>query len=127
MLDPGFHHDLMDLAESLIEGVGDREPDHAEMARGAGTAYYAMFHAAARVISDVLIGDDPASRPNRAWVEFYRGLDHGVANTACDRAKKFPFPPEIQKFAEDFVTLQVARHALDYDGADVVANMEGKL
>ncbi|MFO1165422.1 MAG: hypothetical protein U1E55_09650 [Paracoccus sp. (in: a-proteobacteria)] len=56
------------------------------MRRSVSAAYYAVFHHLARTCADVLVGTSKAKRPNKAWVEVYRGLDHGAAKNACQGA-----------------------------------------
>ncbi|UWQ41759.1 hypothetical protein K3718_01325 [Leisingera aquaemixtae] len=109
------------LPESLIQTAKKLlDEDHADISqadlrRAISTAYFAAFHALARVSADSLVGDDHASRPNRAWVEVYRGLSHGSSKDACSKAKSIGFPEEIEGFADIFVQLQYARKRVDYD------------
>jgi len=92
-----------------------KRPTQSEIRRSTSSSYYAAFHALARTCADVLVGKTPGQRPNKAWVEVYRGLGHGVCRKACAQAKKVNFPGCIQKFAENFPQLQEARHIADYD------------
>ncbi len=109
------------LAESLIETAkkllpeGDAEITQADLRRAISTAYYAVFHALARVSANSLVGDDKLTRPNKAWVEVYRGLAHGSCKDACGKAKSIGFPAEIEGFSDNFIQLQVARKRVDYD------------
>lgn len=109
------------LAKSLI-GTAKRlaptksnKPTQANLRRCISTCYYSVFHALAKNCADGLVGGTKSRRPNKAWVEVYRGLEHGIGKNACTGARKIDFPQEIKDFAEAFVQLQDARHAADYD------------
>lgn len=92
-----------------------KKPVQANLRRCISTCYYAVFHALAKMVADSLIGATKAVRPNKAWVEVYRGLVHGPCKNACTSAKNINFPQEILDFADTFVQLQEARHRADYD------------
>ncbi|WP_157932959.1 hypothetical protein [Roseovarius salinarum] len=79
------------------------------------SSYYAMFHALGRMCADSLVGTQPARRPNKAWVEVYRGLAHSACLDACKNAHAVEFPQEVKDFADAFKQLQEARHIADYD------------
>ena len=101
---------------AVAKRLADTErPSQAEIRRSMSSAYYAVFHALARTCADSLVGRTPSQRPNKAWVEVYRGLNHGVCRTACKQAKAVAFPACIQKFADEFCQLQESRHKADYD------------
>jgi hypothetical protein len=106
--------DLLALAERLAR-MSPNRPKQAELRRAVSTAYYALFHAMAKNCSDCLVGTTKAARPNRAWGQTYRALDHGPAKTACEGVRKIGFPQEICVCADAFVELQKARHDADYD------------
>ena len=99
-------------SKTLAEAAPD---DSGALRRAISTAYYAVFHALARMCADALVGDVEADRPNKAWVEVYRGLDHGKCKNACAGAKNVAFPRELRDFADAFGQLQSARHQADYD------------
>ena len=61
-----------------------------------------------------MIGEDPNNRPTNAWIEVYRGLNHGTCRKACTSAESVGFPNEMHRFAEAFVQLQAERHEADY-------------
>jgi uncharacterized protein (UPF0332 family) len=106
------------LPESLIASARkllSENPTQADLRVVISTAYFAVYHALARQSAHSLVGDDRVARPNRAWVEVYRGLSHGSCKDACDKAKSIGFPDEIEGFANTFVQLQVARKRVDYD------------
>ncbi len=82
--------------------------------------------------ADALIGTNSSTRPNRARVEVYRGLDHGTVRKACDKmvkdacgtpkrgasdkfrkAEGADFPRGMKDLADAFGQLQDARHGAD--------------
>lgn len=92
-----------------------KRPSQAEIRRSISSSYYAVFHALARTCANSLVGKTPSRRPNKAWVEVYRGLNHGVCKKACNKASEVAFPECIQDFADAFQQLQEHRHKADYD------------
>jgi len=90
-------------------------PTQSELRRSISSSYYAVFHALARTCANALVGRTPRSRPNKAWVEVYRGLNHGICQKSCEQASKVNFPDCIKEFADSFRQLQAARHRADYD------------
>ena len=106
---------LICTARTLCTLDAGEKQMQSNMRRAVSSAYYAVFHELARNCADVLVGAKKSTRPNRAWVEVYRGLDHGKVKDACNGAESVAFPPEIKEFAEAFKVLQGARHAADYD------------
>lgn len=92
-----------------------KKPTQSEIRRSISSSYYAVFHALARTCANALVGKTPSKRPNKAWVEVYRGLSHGVCQKACSQASKVDFPTCIQLFADNFQQLQELRHRADYD------------
>jgi hypothetical protein len=106
---------LIESAKALVVCGERRRPKQADLRRSVSASYFAAFHALARMCADVLIGKTKRTRPNKAWVEVYRGLDHGKAKTSCQEAKNVEFPQDIKDFADAFQQLQAARHGADYD------------
>lgn len=104
---------FLKTARSLIPKGG--KPDQARLRRSVSSSYYAMFHALGRLCADSLVGTQPGKRSNKAWVEVYRGLEHGPCYNACKRAAAVPFPQKIKDFADAFYQLQDDRHRADYD------------
>jgi uncharacterized protein (UPF0332 family) len=92
-----------------------KRPTQSEIRRSISSSYYAVFHALARTCANSLVGKTPSKRPNKAWVEVYRGLNHGVCQKACGQASKVNFPICIKEFADAFQQLQEHRHKADYD------------
>lgn len=105
---------MIEAARSLFASGGSPSSD-ANLRRAISTAYYAVFHALAKVCADCLVGTDETIRPKKAWVEVYRGLDHGTSKNACEQARNIGFPDEVKEFAAAFRRLQEARHLCDYD------------
>ncbi len=113
---------LLEIADNLASGrigTGRGRPRQAELRRAVSATYYALFHALARNAADLLVGNRSSTRTRQAWRQTYRALDHGRIKRQCTerRTKQIlaKFPPEIQKFADQFVTMQRARHVADYD------------
>lgn len=115
---------LLDSARALCPSNTGKKPKQADLRRAVSAAYYAAFHELARTCADALVGKTKSKRPNKAWVEVYRGLDHGVAKDACHRAVNISFPVGILDFADAFKQLQAARHGADYDPMIRVSKVE---
>lgn len=90
-------------------------PVQAALRRSISSSYYAVFHALAKSIADSLVGSVPKTRPNRAWVDVYRGIGHSTTKDACKKAGSVNFPASIRAFADSFVRLHDARNLADYD------------
>jgi hypothetical protein len=70
----------------------------------------------ARCAADLLVGGTGARRREDAWNQAYRALEHGFAKGQCSNGRVLAaFPPEVQDFANAFVSMQIKRHAADYD------------
>lgn len=114
-----------DLASALLktakELAGPSKTD-ASLRRAVSTQYYAIFHALAKLCADALVGNDESARPNKAWVEVYRGLGHGPTKDSCKGANKIAFPDALQDFSNTFVQLQEARERADYDPTYTLEN-----
>ena len=54
-------------------------------------------------------------RPDKAWTQAYRALQHGEARTACKEVRNLNFPATLINCAETFITLQEERHDADYN------------
>jgi hypothetical protein len=104
---------LIATARRLVRPETGR-PRHSDLQRAVSTAYDALFRVLAEEGANLLVGMG-ASRPDAAWNQVYRALDHGDAKSACRELRKLRFPNEIQQFADTFVRLQEARHSADYD------------
>lgn len=97
-----------------LANASPKKPRQADLRRAVSTAYYALFHAMAKDAADMLLGVGP-TRPDRAWTQVYRALDHGVAKSACQAVRNLNFPAGIRSCADAFVSLQQKRHDADYD------------
>lgn len=115
MPDTSLARGLLDAAHTLCPSAAKQKPKQANLRRAVSSAYYAVFHELARTCADALVGATKSRRPNKAWVEVYRGLEHGPAKNACGSASNIAFPEAIRDFADAFQQLQTARHAADYD------------
>jgi uncharacterized protein (UPF0332 family) len=90
------------------------KPRQADLRRAISTAYYALFHAMAKDVADMFVGVG-TDRPDKAWSQTFRSLQHSDARIACDAIKKLNFAATIEVCAEAFVNLQKQRHDADYD------------
>lgn len=95
--------DLLIQADHLVR-LSPKRPKQVNLRRAVSSAYYAVFHALCFSNAGVLAGVG-ANRPERAWLQTYRALDHGQAKKRCNDARSKGFPLTIQSFAEAFVTL----------------------
>ena len=112
MLDTELADGHLQIAADL---VSTDEPSQAAIRRSLSACYYSVFHALARACANALVGSDPETRPNKAWVEVYRGLSHRHCRTSCKNASKVNFPDAILKFADSFEQMQELRERADYD------------
>ena len=106
-------NDLIQTARRLAK-ASPRRPRQADLKRAVSTAYYAVFHAIARDAADLLAGKG-ADRPDKAWLQTYRALEHGFASSACKQVISLGFPDGIVTCARLFVDLQQRRHDADYN------------
>lgn len=106
---------LLAAAEQALDPGGGAE--EVVIRRAVSSCYYAVYHALAKAFADTLIGGEAETRPDSAWVEIYRGLDHNTCFVACKMAieRSVPFPPELIDVASEFQMLQQVRHTADYD------------
>jgi len=126
MPDGKLAHSFLSTAKRLLPRTAKR-PNQANLRRAISTSYYAVFHALAKTVADSLVGSTKANRPNKAWVEVYRGLGHGNCKDACIRAQKIAFPEELLNFADTLVQLQAARHDADYNPMARYSKREAQL
>ena len=104
--------DLLAQADHLL-GLSPRRPKQANLRRAVSAAYYAVFHSLCWSNANVLAGSG-VSRPNRAWLQTYRSVDHGQAKKRCTMIAAKGFPAGIAAFGDAFVALQEYRHRADY-------------
>ena len=111
-------YEMILMARALASGAlgsGRGRPRQSELRRAVSLAYYAMFHSLAKQSADMLVGATRGRRSQRAWLQAYRSLEHGLAAAQCRRPIIRRFPDEIQQFAEAFVDNQQMRHDADYN------------
>jgi hypothetical protein len=106
--------DLIGLARRLARS-SPKKPRQADLWRAVSKAYYALFNAMAKNVADTMVGAVKRNRSEAAWVQAYRGLQHGDAKTACEAVRNMDFPPSFKDCANAFVQLQLARQDADYD------------
>lgn len=105
---------LIETAKDLVRSKKGK-PTQANLRRAVSTTYYALFHCLARTAADLLVGATRASRSDAAWTQAYRALDHGFAKGKCSNGSVMgTFPTAIREFGEEFVAMQLKRHAADY-------------
>ena len=83
------------------------------MRRAVSTAYYAMFHALARLCANELIGGKHSKITS--WGRVYRALDHKPAKIILQSAEATTLSPVVAAFGQAFAVLQERRHQADYD------------
>lgn len=104
--------DLLAQADHLMK-LSPKRPKQANLRRAVSASYYAVFHALCWSNANVLAGTGGA-RPQRAWLQTYRAIDHGQARSRCKETGSKGFPASVQAFADAFVSLQEHRHRADY-------------
>lgn len=97
-----------------LAGASRKKPRQSDLKRAVSTAYYALFHSMARNAADMLVGVG-SDRPDKAWTQVYRSLEHGPAKNACKELRNLGFPAALIGCGDAFVQLQQARHDADYD------------
>ena len=105
--------DLLTQAEHLAR-LSPLRPKQANLRRSVSASYYAVFHALCESNANCLVGTS-GTRPDRAWFQTYRSLDHKKAKSSCQAARSMSFPQEIKDFANSFISLQEERHRADYN------------
>ena len=65
--------------------------------------------------ANCFIGDENApDTPDKAWLEAYRSLKHGVVRSASTHPDIKRFPDRVKSLAKNIGFLQTARHSIDY-------------
>lgn len=103
---------LLLAADDLCRSTGGR-PRDAFMRRAVSTAYYALFHALARLCADELVGRAYARTAGYARV--YRALDHASARRALRSQEAAQLGSAVGRIGLAFAELQQERHRADYD------------
>ena len=106
-----------------LANASPRRPRQADLKRAVSTAYYALFQAIAKDAADMIAGVGQ-NRPEKAWVQTYRSLQHSAARLACGSVRDRGFPQPLITTADTFVKLQVLRHSSDYDPEYRVTRLE---
>lgn len=108
---------MLDAAELLLE-QGRRS--RAFRRRAVSTAYYAVFHALAKICADYLTRSAP--RNTDGYMRVYRSLGHGLARDALSQSP-FKDNARLSRIGAAFLKLQTAREDADYlpPVADVVS------
>lgn len=101
---------LHDAADTLIE-EGPRSS--AFRRRAVSTAYYAVFHALAKLCADRLL---PVGRDTKEYERVYRALEHGPLKATFERERNelFKDRPDLLDIGDLVVSLQGERHRADY-------------
>lgn len=102
--------DFLILAEELAGRDGGR-PRQASLRRAVATAYYAVFHALAKLCADQLIG---ASKPWRVYTPIYRSLDHNACKVLREARRTSIFSVEVEAIGFAFLNLYDKRIEADY-------------
>ncbi|MCW0001256.1 hypothetical protein OE766_23830 [Pararhizobium sp. YC-54] len=112
MAPPSLVARLLSSADDLLELKGRSA---AYRRRAVSTAYYAVFHALAKLCAEALLPD--AKRDDDTYSRIYRALDHGpLKNTFLQSPLKDH--PVIKVFGPIVVLLQTERHRADYSPPD---------
>ena len=108
--------DLIAAARLLAENPRRGRPPEANLRRAISTAYYALFHCLAENCADMMVGGSGPRRSRDAWLQVYRGLEHGRARQRCgDKNSMRQFSSEVIDIAAAFIEMQDLRHIADYD------------
>jgi hypothetical protein len=100
---------LLALAEELAENSGR---SLTLRRRAVSTAYYAVFHALAKLCANELLGGR-IDVHSQEYVRVYRALDHGTLKTAFNAPPLNRAAP-LQKIGSSVVELQSERIRSDY-------------
>lgn len=101
---------LLRLADDLVE---QGRQSSALRRRAISTAYYAVFHAIAKVCAEVVLGDHDQTSDN--FIRVYRALDHGPLKNAWEN-KDSPLQKnaDLKKIGNLVVPIQSERIRADY-------------
>lgn len=105
-----MHDDLLDIASHLAQ-LEKGKPRQTSLRRALSSAYYALFHALAKLCADKLVG---FSKPWEVYTPIYRSLDHGRAKDVFKRISSHR-GPRVAIIGQIFILLQERRHTADYD------------
>lgn len=80
--------------------------------RAVSTAYYAVFHALARLCADELLGNDRETRKSKEYERVYRALEHKTLRSVFQNTPRND--RIIRQIGDRVVLLQSKRHDADY-------------
>jgi uncharacterized protein (UPF0332 family) len=112
MAAPSMVERLLSAAEDLLQS---KTRSAAYRRRAVSSAYYAVFHALAKLCAETLLGE--RTRNDDAYSKIYRALDHGPLRTVLLQAP-LKDHPVIKVFGPNIVKLQAERHRADYSPPD---------
>lgn len=112
MASPSMVERLLSAAEDILKS---KPRSAAYRRRAVSTAYYAVFHALAKLCAETLLKD--ASHNDEAYSKIYRALDHGPLRNMFVQAP-LKDHPVIKMFGPSIITLQAERHRADYSPPD---------
>ncbi len=122
-----LHRNLIGFARDATENAVPDDPNDAHLRRATSAAYYAMFHCLAETCANLLAGEYPRDVSQRAWIQIYRALEHGVVRNRTGNQQIFArFSPDIRDFAAIFVRLQAKRNNADYNPIDTFTGEDVK-
>jgi uncharacterized protein (UPF0332 family) len=99
---------LLDAAETLLR---EGKRSNAFRRRAVSTAYYAVFHALAKLCADYLTRS--AVRSTDEYSRVYRSLEHGALRNAFAQSP-LKEHKSLSRIGELAIKLQVERHRADY-------------
>ena len=102
--------DLLSLAEELTRRDAGR-PKQSSLRRAAASAYYAVFHAVAKMCADELVGP---SKPWSVYTPIYRSVDHNAALRVLKSARFHDEGSQVAAIGLAFTRLHDARIEADY-------------
>jgi uncharacterized protein (UPF0332 family) len=123
--------DLLDQATRLLSHE-TKKPKQASLRRAVSTAYYAVFHLLASESAKTMA----PTTPKNLGLQVQRAFEHGAMKAVCKsfaggnlptfigHLQSGPIEPDLQRLASNFVKLQEARHAADYDLVHTLTKQE---
>jgi hypothetical protein len=104
---------MVERLSALAEELGEKSERSLTLRRRAvSTAYYAVFHALAKLCADELLGA-PSDRRSEEYIRVYRSLEHGTLKAAF-KAAPLNRIGTLQKIGSRVVELQSERIRSDY-------------
>jgi len=105
-----MHDDLLDIASQLAQ-LEKGKPRQTSLRRAVSSAYYALFHALAKLSADKLVGY------NKSWdvyAPIYRSIGHGRSKDVFKQISSHR-GSGVAIIGQTFILLQERRHRADYD------------